>query len=173
VARRRFFHFKNMASRDRSPERPKAKQVHLVLSVTIRSWKSVERELPLAFSSLAKAETYCAREAGSWTECTRQDNFTWTGETYTVDGDPLQRSVQIVPVNIDASDPLFVVKYTDTGKLEDQVIVNGAKGAIQYMEAEVGVHRKKGIPGWKHISPFYWRNKATNEAYKAKRVKED
>lgn len=171
MARRRLFHSEDMASRrDQSPERPKQKKVFLVLSVTIYSWKSVERALPLAFSSLAEAETYCLREARSWTECTRQDNFTWTGETYTVDSDPLQRSVQIVPVHVDAPNPPFVVKYTDDEKMHGEVIVNGPNGAIRYMEAEIGRNRKSGIHGWKKVSPFHWRNKATGEAYDAKKV---
>jgi hypothetical protein len=164
-----------MASRrDRSPERPKAKKVHLVLSVTIHSWKSVERELPLAFSSLAEAETFCFREVKLWTECIRQDKFTWTGETYTVDGDPLQRSVQIVPVRIDAPNPPFVVKYTNAEKLGDEyeVVVNGATRAVRYIEAEIGRNRISGVHGWKKASPFHWKNKATGEAYKAKKLED-
>lgn len=83
------------------------------MRVRIRAWNSVERDSPLAFSTMKKAKKYCDREMKTWDSCTIND-LVRTGET--VEGNfTTQQSLVIVPTTVDKRPGVWqvVVRHGD------------------------------------------------------------
>ena len=155
-----------MASqRDESPKR--SKKIYLVMAVRVQGWKSVERDLPLAFSSFEKAEIYCAEQAETWDSYTRFGLVT-TGQTSNLAGPNthspnIQQSLEIVPTSVDKpSDMWRVIVYSAAGRT---VVACGLQGINAVKKAIRDESKKETVDqadsGWVKHSNIHWKHRIT------------
>lgn len=120
------------------------------MRVRIRAWNSVERDSPLAFSTMKKAEKYCNREIRTWDSCTL-NGLVRTGET--IEGNfTTQQSLVIVPTTVDERPGIWrvVVRHGDLESVSATELKKAAAmkyvTKIAYNLQPSGWHMARGDP---------------------------